>query len=282
MLSETANGILESMSVEVELGAGARAVADDEGVRIASRRLRREAPWKTLTGGGLVRTRNIEFEAMGPEAMKLLPGLGRLAAASRKLTEAHRLLVLAQARAHGRPRAFLVSIPVDDPNAEVLLAEVKRRLGSRWRGEDWELEALRKDLGASYPRWYWPAGLLFALFVAAVSLSAIAGWGALTSQDADLGRLQPWWLAGLAVWLAFVALLFFLARRSLGQNGWRLWAIAAPLALSLAILAPTAVATYRLATDLNLSELKPAAVVILILWLGLAALFVSFVRRRLG
>jgi hypothetical protein len=121
--------------------------------------------------------RSIESEAMAPEAMELLPGLGRLAAASRKLRDAHRLLVLAQARAHGRPRAFLVSIPVDDPNAELLLAEVKRRLGSRWRGEDWELEALKTDLGASYPRWYWLAVLLFALFAAAVSLSSIAGWG---------------------------------------------------------------------------------------------------------
>lgn len=270
------------MRVEVELGAGARAVVDDEGLRIASRRLRREAPWQTLTGGGLVRMRSIELEAMGPEAMELLPGLGRLAAASRKMTQAHRLLVLAQARARGGPRAFLVSIPIDDPNAEALIAEVKRRLGARWRGEDWELTALKKDLGASYPRWYWLAGLLFALFVAAVSLSAIAGWGALTSQDADLGGLQPWWLAGLAVWLAFVAWLFFLARRSLGQKSWRPWAIAAPLALSLAILAPTAVATYRLAADWNLSELEPATVVVLILWLGLALLFVSFVRRRLG
>jgi len=121
--------------------------------------------------------RNLEFEAMGPEALELLPGLGRLAATSRKMMQAHRLLVLAQARARGRPRAFLVSLPVDDPNAEALLAEVKRRLGSRWRGEDWELKALKQDLGATYPRWYWPAGLLFALLLAAVSVFAIAGWG---------------------------------------------------------------------------------------------------------
>jgi MYXO-CTERM domain-containing protein len=33
---------------------------------------------------------------------------------------------------------------------------------------------------------------------------------------------------------------------------------------------------------LNLSELEPATVVVLILWLGLAALVVSFLRRRLG
>ena len=270
------------MTVEVDLGAGARAVVDDAGLRIASRRFRREAPWQTLTGGGLARVRSIELEAMGPEAMELLPGLGRLAEASRKKTDAHRLLVLAQARAHGRPRAFLVSIPVDRPNAEVLLAEVKRRLGSRWRGEDWDLKALKKELGASYPRWYWLAGLLFGLFVAAVSLSAIAGWGALTSESADLGGLQPWWLLGLALWLAFVAFLFFVARRAPDQNAWRPWAIAALLALSLAFLGPTAVASYRVAADLDASELRPATVVILILWLGLAALLVSFVRRRLG
>jgi len=71
-----------------------------------------------------------------------------------------------------------MSIPVDHPNAEALLTEVKRRLGSSWRGEDWELGALKKDLGTRYQRWYWLAELLFGLFVAAVSLSAIAGWGA--------------------------------------------------------------------------------------------------------
>jgi len=72
------------MTVEVDLGAGARAVVDDEGLRIVSRRLRREAPWQTLTGGGLARIGNIELEAMGPEAMELLPGLGRLAEMSRE------------------------------------------------------------------------------------------------------------------------------------------------------------------------------------------------------
>jgi hypothetical protein len=269
------------VSVEVELGPGARAVADEEGLRLASRRLRREAPWNTLTGGGLVRARTIEFEAMGAEALELLPGLGRLAAASRKMTDAHRLLVLAQARARGRPRAFLVSIPVDDPNAEALLAEVKRRLGSRWRGEDWELSALKRDLGASYPRWYWPAGLLFALFIAAVSVPAIAGWGALT-QEADLDRLRAWWLAGLAGWLVVVALLFFVTRRSLGQTSWRPSAIAAALVLLLAVLAPAAIASYRLAADWNWSELKLETLAVLVLWLGLATVVVAFVRRRLG
>jgi hypothetical protein len=268
--------------VVVELGAGAHVVADEQGLRVSSRRLRREAPWHALCGGGLVRMRSVELEAMGPEAMELLPGLGRLATASRKLTAARRLLVLAQARARGRPRAFLVSIPADDPNTEVLLAEVKRRLGSRWLGEEWELDALKKELGASYPRWFWPAGLLFALFVAAVSLSAIAGWGALVSSEADLARLQPWWLAGLAVWLGFVAILLLLARRSLGRNEWRPWAMAAPLALLLAILAPTAIATYRLVADWNMSELEPATVIVLTGWLALAALFVSFVRRRMS
>ena len=270
------------MRVEVDLGAGAHAVADDEGLRIASRRLRSEASWAALTGGGLVRMRNPELEAMGPEALELLPGLGRLAATSRKMMQAHRLLVLAQARARGRPRAFLVSLPLDDPNAEALLDEVKRRLGSRWRGEDWELKALKKDLGATYPRWYWPAGLLFALLLAAVSVFAIAGWGALTRDEADLGGLQPWWLAGLAMWLVVVASLFFLARRYLGQNAWRASAIAALVAVALAILAPIAVATYRLAADGNLSELTPTTVAVLVIWLGLATLLVAFVRRRLG
>jgi hypothetical protein len=65
---------------------------------------------------------------------------------------------------------LLLPIQIDDPNAEVLLAEVKRRLGTRWLGEDWELRALRRELGASYPLWYWPVGIVFVLFVAAVTI----------------------------------------------------------------------------------------------------------------
>jgi len=269
------------VSVDVELGTGAgrlRAVADDEGLRIESRGRTRRARWETITGGGLVRPPNIEFEAMGPEAAKVLPGLARVAEASRRMTDAHRLLMLAETNTRGRRRIFLMPILADDPNAEVLVAEVKRRLGSRWQGEDWDLRALKKELGASYPRWYWPAGLLFMLFIVAVTLPAIAGWGQL--MEGDLGAVEPWWLVGLAVWLGFVALLFFLARGVVGMDQWRPWAIAAPVALLLAVLAPTAIVTRRLAADWKLSELEPSMVVVLALWLGLATLFVSFIRRR--
>ena len=273
------------MALEVEFGTAGgrtRAVADEEGLRIASRGLRREAPWRTLTGGGLARMRTIELEAMGPEAANVLPGLGRLAEVSRRMTDAHRLLVLAQARARGRPRLILTPVPVDDPNAEVFLAEVKRRLGPRWLGEDLELKALKRELGASYPRWYWAAGLLFVLFVAAATISVIAGWGQLTSENTSLSQLESWWLVGLAVWIGFVALLLFLVRDPSGDSHWRTWALAAPVALLLAVLAPTAVATYRLAADGQLSRFEPAGLLVLALWLALAALFVSFVRRRLG
>jgi hypothetical protein len=177
------------VALEVEFGtAGGRtwAVADEESLRVGSRGLRREAPWRTLTGGGLARTRSIEFEAMGPEAARVLPGLGRLAEVSRRMTDAHRLLVLAQARARGRPRLILIPVPFDDPNAEGLLTE------------------------------------------------------------------------------------------------WRTWAMAAPVALLLAVLAPPAVVTYRLAADGELSRFEPAGLGVLALWLAVAALFVSAVRRRLG
>jgi hypothetical protein len=277
--------ILGAVTLEVEFrtaGARTRAIADEEGLRIASRGLRREAPWHTLTGGGIARARTIELEGMGPEGANVLPGLRRLAEASRKMTDAHRLLVLAQARARGRPRVVLVPIPVDDPNAEVLLVELKRRLGRRWLGEDFELKALKRELGASYPRWYWAAGLLFVLFTAAATISAIAGWGQLVSENANLAGLESRWLVGLAVWIGFVAVILFLVRGLTGENEWRPWAMAAPIALLLALLAPTAVVTYRLATDGKLSGVQPAGLVVLALWLALAALFVSFVRRRLG
>jgi hypothetical protein len=269
------------VAVDVEIGTGPsrmRAVADDEGLRVESRGRTRKAPWETITGGGLVRPRNIEFEAMGPEAAKVLPGLARVAEASRRMTDAHQLLMLAETNTRGRRRIFLMPIPADDPNADDLVAEVKRRLGSRWQGEDWDLRALQKELGASYPRWYWPAGLLFALFIVAVSLPAIAAWGQLT--EGDLSAMEPWWLVGLAVWLGFIALVFFLARGVVGTDHWRPWAMAAPVALLLAILAPTAIVTRRLAADWKFGELEPSMVVVLALWLGLATLFVSFLRRR--
>jgi hypothetical protein len=189
--------------------------------------------------------------------------------------------LLAEARPQGRPRAFLMPIQIDDPNAEILLAEVRRRPGGRWRGEDWELRALKRELGASYPRGYLPVGIVFVLFVAGVTISAIAGWGQLT-EEKSLATLVPWLLVGVAVWLGLVALLFFLARGSVGKDEWRPWAVAAPLALALAILGPAAVATYMLAADWKLGELEPSMLAVLVLWLGLEAFFVSFVRRRLG
>ena len=84
------------------------------------------------------------------------------------------------------------------------------------------------------------------------------------------------------MWIAVVALILFLARGPAGENQWRSWALAAPVALLLAVLGPTAVVTYRLVADGDLGRLQPAGVVVLALWLGVAALFVSVVRRRLG
>jgi hypothetical protein len=145
-----------------------------------------------------------------------------------------------------------------------------------------ELKALKRELAASYPRWYWAAGLLFVLLMGAATISAIAGWGELTSENTGLAHLEPWWLVGLAVWIGFVALILFLARESEDENQWRTWAMAAPVALLLAVLAPPAVVTYRLAADGELSRFGPAGLVVLALWLAVAAVFVSVVRRRLG
>jgi hypothetical protein len=197
------------------------------------------------------------------------------------MTASRRLLLLAQGRPRGRPRTFLVPIQIDDPNAELLLAELKRRLGTRWLGEDWELRALRKELNAGYPLWYRPVGIVFVLFVAAVTISAIAGWGQLT-EGKDLGALVPWLLVGVAVWLGFVGWLFFLARDSVGKDEWRPWALAAPVALALPVLGPGAAAAYGHLSDWKLGDLEPSMFVVLALWLGLAMFFVAFVRRRLG
>jgi hypothetical protein len=125
-------GYSAGVDVDVRIGSGIgeiRAVTDEEGLRFESRRTSRQLRWEAVTGGGLVRGRNVQLEAMGPEAARVLPGLSRVAEASQRLTASRRLLLLAEARPHGRPRTFLMPIQIDDPSAEILLAEVRRRLG---------------------------------------------------------------------------------------------------------------------------------------------------------
>ncbi len=213
--------------------------------------------------------------------LKILPGMARLDAAALEAA-GQTALMIARARARGRPRAITVPLPIEDPNAQLLAGELERRLGERWRGDDRELRALKKELGAAYPLWYLPVGLVFVLVVAALTLLGAAGWGFLTGGDDGRSAIADarWWaFAGLAAWLGLCALLFVAARRSLGgDHAWR-YAVPIPFLLLIAVLTPTAVGTFTLVEDRRFSDLEPAPLVALAVWVGLVLVAVRFVRR---
>jgi hypothetical protein len=261
------------------------AVVRDDGLSLKGRGIDLSGPWESVTGAGLVRLPRLDLAQDEPEMSKLLPGMGRLNAASLALTGRNRLLLTAQAREWGRPRAFTIPLPREDPNAELLLGELRQRLGSRWRGDDREQRELRRELGATYPLWYRPVGLLFVLFIAAVTILAAAAWGFLAGGDSGIRpRLSDarWWtFAGLAVWLGLCALLLFAARRASGEDhAWR-FAAPIPLLLLIAVLTPPAVATFELIEDWRFSAVEPAPLLALVIWLGLLLVAARFVRKLL-
>jgi hypothetical protein len=187
-----------------------RARWDERGLRIEPRFGSFEAGWDELVGGGLVRGRVPDLERAMPDA-PLPPGTVTLARLGRDVHATHRGLMLARSRAGRRPRPFLIWLPSADAGTGALLDAVGGRLGSAWRGGEWDYRALRRELGARDPRRYAVLGLLFAVAIALLVFPAIAGWDAL--KDGDLGELGPATLIPLAIWLGLVALLVVLVRR---------------------------------------------------------------------
>ena len=258
-----------------------RAVANDEELVLQGRGLNHRIPWEGITAAGLAR---VQGPALTPSGDPL-PGMGRLSAAARGLTQRNRLLLIGRSRTRGRPRALTVPLPAEDPNALLLVEELRNRLGSRWLGEDRDQRELKRELGAAYPLWYWPVGVAFVLGVVAVMLPAMAAWAFLAGTDPQ-GRKEltdaHWSMfAGLAAWLGLCALLFFVARRAVGgDQSWR-FAAPIPLVLLLAVLTPPAVATIELLHDWRFSDLESAPLVALAAWLGLIVVATLVVRRLL-
>ena len=274
-----------SVDVVIEGTVRIRAVATAEELVLEGRGLNHRIPWDSITAAGLARVRASTLAAGDPGASQSLPGMGRLSAAALGLAHRNRLLLIGRSRGRGRPRAVTFPLPAEDPSARLLLEELKRRLGSRWLGEDRDQRELKRELGAAYPLWYWPAGVAFVLAVVAVTLPAMGAWALLAGADPQ-GRNEltdaRWWMfAGLAAWLGLCALLFLAARRAVGgDQSWR-FAAPIPLVLLLAVLTPPAVATIALLYDWRFSDLEPAPLVALAAWLGLIAVATRVVRRLL-
>lgn len=270
-----------AVDVVIEGTTRLRAVANDDGLVLEGRGVNHRLAWDAVTGAGLVRMRVADVAADEPEMARLLPGMARLSSMALEMAQRNRLLLIGRARRRGRPRALVVPLPDADPNAELLIEELKQRLGPRWRGEDREQRELKKELGAAYPLWYWPVGVVFVFGVAAVTLLGTAGWAFLTGGSSDLRDARWWMFVGLALWLGLCAILFLVARRAIGgDDAWR-YAAPIPLVLLLAVLTPPAVATVRLVDDWRFSDLEPAPLVALAVWLGLIVVATRLVRRLL-
>jgi hypothetical protein len=272
-----------AVDVFIEGTVRLHAVANEQGLLLQGRGVRLDVPWDEVTGAGLVRVRTIDVAAGEPGTAKLLPGMGRLSAAAAELARRNRLLVIGRSRGHGRARAVTVPLPAEDADVRRLLAEVRERLGPRWRGDDCDQRALRKELGAAYPLWYWPAGALFVVVVGAVALLATAAWGFLLDPEgrADLADARWWTFAGLAAWLGLCAFLLLVARRAGGGGPAGRFAAPIPVVLLLAVLTPPAVATLALIDEWRFSDLEPAPLVALALWLGLLVLATRLLRKLL-
>ena len=155
-----------AVEVVIEAAQGAvRGTADDSGLRIEAERWRFDAPWHAVAGAGLVRARVPDLETAGPDYPQP-PGLTALARTAAGLAATERGLMLAQNIGERRPRAVLIWLPADDPGTTRLLAELERRLGSRWQDGEWSYKALGKRLGVRGPAWQPAAGVVCVAFVA--------------------------------------------------------------------------------------------------------------------
>ncbi len=182
--------------------------------QVAGRTVQRD--WDQITGAGLATypvgdvtfpVDSIELPGGRRVPFEIVPFGGKLIGLSNELAATHRALLLGDGGT-----GFQVSLPVDDPGTQALLAELRKRLGSRWRGDAQELKTLRTDLGM---RTTWPGrllGLLFVIVVAVGGLLAIAAWAGVKAawEEGDFALLQPVSLIALALWVVTV---WYLLRR---------------------------------------------------------------------
>ena len=100
---------------------------DDDRLRIEAGGQALDTTWADVAGAGLAdapgRRRPVMID---PEIVDVTPLLGRLQRGRQRLAATHRLLLVA----HGpKWRMYQVSVPGDDPEVAMLIAELEARLG---------------------------------------------------------------------------------------------------------------------------------------------------------
>jgi hypothetical protein len=195
-------------------------VTDPEGItfRLSGRTVRLQ--WSDITGAGLADHPGSEVTFPldeidllgGREApFEVVPLSGKLARLGRELAATHRSLLIGDGG-----RGFQVSLPTDDSGTQAFVAELRERLGSRWRQDTRDMMTLRRELGM---RTSWGGrliGLLFVILVGVGGFLAVAGWAGIKGawEEGDLSLLQPYTLIPLVLWPLAV---WYLIRR-LGQR----------------------------------------------------------------
>ena len=162
-----------------------------------------KACWSEITRAGIVEYPNQRMPENFPYA--ILPGLRRLIGIRDSLAEDYVQLVLARGRSPFK--ALRVPLPKENPDARLLVEEVKRNLGERWIGE-LPLEQHMKALGLRYQWWFHPAFAVGFIFFGFMLFLAMGAYGAVTSGRLDQVPLIAW--IALLLWVGVV--LWILAR----------------------------------------------------------------------
>ncbi len=180
---------------------------DDDRLRIEAGGQVLDTTWADVAGAGLAdapgRRRPVVID---PEIADVTPLLGRLQRAASDLAATHRLLLVA----HGpKRRLYQVSVPGDRPEVAALIAELEARLGPRWLGVDQDRGDLQHRLGATTPRWYPLAGIVFVAALVLLTLPVIAAGVAVRDaiEDLDPTGIEPWMVVVLLVWVVAVGAL---------------------------------------------------------------------------
>jgi hypothetical protein len=185
---------------------------DADGIALQIGRRRHAARWVEVTAAALVVFPNSSEDSAVPSDVwgKLgegLPGLGRLMDINTFMAENYRQVILA--RGPLARRAIRAPLPMDDPAAQALVAEIQQRLGDRWQQEV-AIADHYQALGIKRQWWAIPASILFLIALGYTVAFACAGFTTLAEGDFNLPL--PAWI-GMGVWLALIGAILFVYRR---------------------------------------------------------------------
>ncbi len=204
------------MEITIEAGHGSVDVrTDDRGIHVNASGQRLDAAWSEVHGAGLAEPPGGRRPVIiDPEVVEATPLLGRVQDVANRLKATHQMLLIA----HGpKSRIYQVSVPRDDPNVAVLVAELETRLGSQWLGVGQSWRDLKRALGGTTPFWYPVVGIIFVAGVIALALPAILAGATVRDaiDDLDPSVVEPWMLPVLAIWIILVGALLYRVRRVL-------------------------------------------------------------------